>query len=200
MGLRVWARVQHREKPPAWIHSCSILSPRESPSARLKGDASCARPDDRSAKKLGGRAGSGRGAVRCASGSGGSARQSARTSTRSRPTCRRMASPLGTEEAVSAPVRPTPPLGSIPLSGCTPLLRLGWDQGGASEAARTQNLRRRSLPGEGPESAPRSCSATPHPSPVPASGATIVLISWAQVASPTPLAPLPVPWYPAPAS
>lgn len=64
----------------------------------LKGDASCARPGDRSVKKRVDRAGSGRGAVRYVSGSGGSARRSARTASRSRPTCRRKASPLGGEK------------------------------------------------------------------------------------------------------
>lgn len=106
---------------PAWIRSCSIPSPQEGPSAGgggggggggwLKGDASCARPGDPSEKKPEGRAGSGRGAVPCVSGSGGSARPSARTASRSRPTCRHMASPLGGEEIMSAIVCPTPPSG-----------------------------------------------------------------------------------------
>lgn len=70
--------------------------PRKSPSvgAALKDDASCARPGDRSVKKRAGRAGSGRGAVLCASCSGGSVRLSVRTSSHSRPMCRHRASPL----------------------------------------------------------------------------------------------------------
>lgn len=80
----------------------------------LKGDASCARPGDPSERKPEGRAGSGRGAVRYVSCSGGSARLSARTASRSRPTCRHMASLLEGEEIMSAVVCPTPPSGPPP--------------------------------------------------------------------------------------
>lgn len=123
------AMVHLKENHPAWI--CSNPRPREGPSAGagLKGDASCARPGGRSAKKRGGRAGSGRGAVRCVSGSGGSVRLSARTSSHSRPKCRRMASPLGFGERGSRKRHCVthPSLGSTPISGQTPLFSLGLD-------------------------------------------------------------------------
>lgn len=183
--------------------SALVLSPtpRKGPSvgAGLKDDASCAGPGDRSVKKRVGRAGSGRGAVQCASGSGGSVRLSAQTSSRSRPTCRRRASPLGGEEALSATLRPTPPP-SASESGRTPLLSLGRYQGEASEAPSAQNVGRRALSGEGPDSAATSGLCDLDLSSVPAFGAKPVLIFWTQVVSPTPLASFPVPYYPAPES
>lgn len=101
--------------------SCPIPNPQDSPSARagLKGAASCAKPGGLSAKKHVGRAGSGRGVAPCVSCSGGSARPSVRTSSRSLPTCRRMASPLGDEEVISAIVSPVMSPG--PLHLATPL-------------------------------------------------------------------------------
>lgn len=101
------------------------------------------------------------------------------------------------EEALSATLRPTP-TPSASASGRTPLLSLGRYQGEASEAPSAQNVGRRSLSGEGPDSAATSGLCDLDLSSVPAFGAKPVLIFWTQVVSPTPLASLPVPYYPAP--
>lgn len=137
----------------------------------LKCDASCARPGDPSERKPEGRAGSGRGAGLYVSCSGGSARLSARTASRSRPMCRHMASPLEGEETMSAIVCPTPPSGP-PLHLATLL---------CSALTRTR-VRQASRLGQCTQVA----HCAPHPScSVPATGAKPGrAISWALLPCP----------------